>query len=78
MSVLLDDATRDVILTKTRGYVLINTCYVWDRCCYESMVFSCDKDGNVFSWIEMDCKLYDTKEEADIGHAELINKWMKR
>lgn len=35
-----------IVKTRTRGYVLVDTCYTLDRG-WETMVFASDKNGNV-------------------------------
>lgn len=77
MSVCLDDRATDIIQTANGKYVYIDTCWPWDRNCYETMVFKCDKNGKVTSWKDLDAAWYDNPKDADIGHAEMINKWMK-
>ena len=58
-----------------------NGTYVWiDSNCtpdhgYETMVFSCDSDGNVTDWGELDAEWYDTADEMRIGHARIVSKW---
>jgi len=42
---------------------------------YETMVFTCDKDGTVTNWKELDKANYDTEEEALKGHEQMIKKW---
>ena len=67
----------DIITTKNGKYVLIDTCYTLDHG-WESMVFECDCDGNVKSWIDLDVEIYDTMDEANEGHQEMINRWMNK
>lgn len=40
----------------------------------ETMVFSCDEDGNVTDWGELYCHRYNSDEEAIAGHAIMLNK----
>jgi len=42
---------------------------------FETMVFNCDKHGNISNWTDLDKKNYMTEKEAIIGHEEIINKW---
>lgn len=45
---------------------------------YETMVFECDKDGNVTSWRDLDCELYDSLEEMQAGHKAMVEKWKEK
>jgi len=45
---------------------------------YETMVFLCDGEGNIISWTEQDFARYDTREDAEKGHEEMVEKWMAR
>lgn len=62
------------IKTKTRGYVWIDTCFTLDHG-WETMVFSCDENGNVSSWLDLDYDIYATESQASEGHEEMIEKW---
>lgn len=44
---------------------------------YETMVFKCDKKGEVDDWGELDKANYDTEEEAWEGHKRMVAKWSK-
>ena len=77
MSVALDNKSSTVIITRSGQYVLIDTCWTLDHG-YETMVFECDPNGRVTSWSDLDVAWYHSKEEADIGHANMINKWLKK
>lgn len=63
-----------IVKTKTRGYVLVDTCYTLDRG-WETMVFASDKNGNVSNWSDLDCDVYATNFQASDGHEEMIEKW---
>ena len=77
MSVLLDGRATDIIQTRTGKYVYIDTCWTIDHG-WETMVFTCDKNGNVTSWVDIDVMIYATKTDADEGHTEMINKWLRK
>ena len=77
MSVLLDDKQRDIVKMRNGKYVCIDTCWTMDHG-WETMVFSCNKEGKVIKWQDLDCDIYTTKEEADKGHCEMVNKWIHR
>jgi hypothetical protein len=75
MSVLLDDFETTVVETKSRGYVHIDTRWSIDSK-WETMVFKCNANGTVTDWIHpLDVRHYDTKEAAQTGHDEIIEKW---
>jgi hypothetical protein len=42
---------------------------------YETMTFPADETGMVLSWTELDCKRYDSEEDAFAGHAMVVMKW---
>ena len=42
---------------------------------YETMVFKCDKKGEVEDWESLYTKNYATEKEAEKGHLEAINKY---
>jgi hypothetical protein len=42
---------------------------------YETMTFTADETGKVMSWLELDCKRYDSEEDAFAGHAMVVMKW---
>ena len=79
MSVTLDDFTRTEIITKNWKTVVIDTRYVPYPLGhgYETMVFP--KNGSKVNYKRvLDEKRYgESKIMADIGHAKMINKWMK-
>ncbi len=64
----------DVVKTPMGGYVWVDTCYTLDHG-YESMVFKCDKEGNVEDWGNLDMELYDSWGDALIGHDLICAKW---
>ena len=63
-----------IVKTRTRGYVLVDTCYTLDHG-WETMVFASDKNGNVSNWSDLDCDVYATNFQASDGHDEMIEKW---
>lgn len=63
-----------IVKTKTRGYVLVDTCYTLDRG-WKTMVFASDKNGNVSNWSDLDCDVYATNFQASDGHDEMIERW---
>lgn len=66
----------DVIRT-SNGYVLVDTCEPFD-CGWETMVFKCNKTGKVTKWADLDCERYPDREHAELGHYEMIHKWLGR
>lgn len=75
MSVLSNGFATTVVKTKTRGYVYIDTRYTFD-CGWETMVFRCNKNGEVIDWIDLDVDRYNSREEADRGHYRMVMKWV--
>lgn len=43
---------------------------------YETMVFECDSDGDVKSYIDIYCDRYQTEHAAMLGHAETVNSFV--
>jgi len=41
---------------------------------YETMVFPAE-DGDIASFTEVDCARYQTREEAVVGHAAMVERW---
>ena len=85
----------EVVKTKTKGYVFIDTCQLNDEFGnmmdmmgmgnedavageYETMVFKCDKNGDVESWSELDKNNYPTEAEAKKGHKEMVSRWLHK
>ena len=62
------------VKTKTKGYVWIDTSYTLDHG-WETMVFESDENGNVSDWMDLDCDIYVTEQQASEGHDEMIRKW---
>lgn len=80
MSVVLDDYSRDIVTTRNRKHVVIDTRYVpWPLGRgYETQVFRATSKGVANYIKELDCQTYgNDKEAADAGHAEMVNKWMR-
>lgn len=68
---------RGVVKTRNHGHVAIDTCYTLDHG-FETMVFKCDKNGNIIDWSDLDADVYDNSEEAKEGHKEMIKKWKNK
>ena len=62
---------RNVVNTRNHGYVAIDTCYTFDHG-FETMVFKCDKNGNIIDLSDLDVDMYDNAEKAEEGHKEMI------
>lgn len=43
---------------------------------FETMVFRA-RNGRVKSWLDLDCKRYETAWEARQGHAAMVERWGK-
>lgn len=39
------------------------------------MVFSCDENGKVLNWRDLDVELYINENHAVKGHDEMVEKW---
>lgn len=75
MSVLLDGYERTLISVKD-GYVLVDTRYTFDHG-WETMAFPCNENGD--DWQdEIDAARYRTKEEAQKGHDQIVDKWQAK
>lgn len=72
----VDQIGRTFLNTATKGSVIIDTCYTFDGK-WESGVFRV-KSGTetVRNWIALEIVRYKNKEEAQIGHDDLIEKWI--
>lgn len=77
MSVLLDEKETTIVQRKNGEYVYIDTRWTMDNG-WETMVFKCNKNGKVANWGELDCNIYETKEDANEGHYSMVDKWMHR
>lgn len=45
---------------------------------YETMVFRLDENGETADWTEIDADRYDTRDEANAGHALMVATWQTR
>ena len=62
------------VKTRTNGYVWVDTCFTLDHG-WETMVFSCDENGKVLNWMDLDSELYINENNAAKGHDEMVEKW---
>ena len=37
--------------------------------------FESDENGNVSSWMDLDCDIYATESQANKSHEEMVEKW---
>ena len=70
-SILID------IVKSNEIYVKIDTRFTFDHG-WKTMVFECNENGTIKDLIEMDKDMYISKEDANIGHLNMINKWKER
>ena len=42
---------------------------------FETMVFACNKKGDVEVWMDLDRKNYNTEKSAKSGHERMVKKW---
>ncbi len=69
---------RDVVKT-SKGYRLVSTVKLpLKRYAFETMVFKCNRFGDISSGAELDSGRYDSKQEAKKGHEEMVKKWKSR
>lgn len=59
------------------GYV-IDTCFVIDYACNESMVFACDCDGRNIDYLDLDCSRGFPDDMMEVEHEKMVNKWIKK
>ena len=45
---------------------------------FETMVFTCDEQGTITDWLELDCQRYRTLDEARTGHSDMVQNWTNR
>lgn len=69
------DHIRSLVPLGDEGYVVVDSCFVLDKYCYETMVFAADKAGNVLDWMDLDVETYFTIDEMIIGHKAMCKKW---
>ena len=65
---------RDVVLSSI-GSVLIDTAFVFDNKCYETLVVKCNYKGDPDWSSDLDCKLHSSEEDAIKGHNKMKDKW---
>lgn len=65
------------------GWVAVSTVLLPEGfgrgCDYETMVFEAKRGGGkVKSWLDLDCRRYDTRSEAAQGHGAVVTEWESR
>lgn len=63
---------------KKGKYFMVSTVRLPFSACtvpFETMVFTCTKNGRITNWSEKDGTRYYTWEQALAGHEEMIKKW---
>jgi len=73
----LEEILRDIVRIADGRFILIDTRDTPDRG-WETMVFKCNRNGCVSGadWSKPLCeRRYKTIEEANTGHAEIVNDW---
>ena len=68
---------RNTIQTKSGNFVYISTCYTPDKG-WETMVFECDKNGEVVNYLDLDAERYDDVIQAFNGHLDMVDKWKQK
>lgn len=57
------------------GCAVVDTRWVDDCGCFETMVFHCDKNGEITDHFGIDSNRYCNQSDAEQGHNEMIKKW---
>ena len=69
---------RDIVKT-SHDYVVVSTVKLHPLLSkeeeYETMVFQADETGRVYEWRDLDVETYVSREEAEKGHLEMVNRW---
>lgn len=65
---------RTIITTKDESYLLVDTSYIRMDSQYETMVFNCDKEGNI-KGMELDSDTAYDEDEATAMHKAFVQKW---
>ena len=55
-------------------FVLVDTTQMIDGS-FETLVFSCNEEGNILDFKDLDCDSYTLEEEAMCGHQRMIENW---
>lgn len=55
-------------------FVLVDTTQMIDGS-FETLVFSCDEEGNILDFKDLDCDSYTSGKEAMCGHQRMIENW---
>lgn len=67
---------RSTVATGT-GFVVVDSRWTLDHG-YETMVFASDHRGYIRDYTDIDVAWYNTAEEMEKGHEEMIKKWRCR
>ena len=74
----MDNKLKQEIIKREDKYYFVSTIEVqsfFDDYNYETMIFTCDKEGEVEDWQDLYCEKYKTIEEANNGHQEIIENF---
>ena len=70
--VLKSESTKLSDVVEHKGnYYFVDSCYTLDHG-YETMIFPCDKNGNVTNWGDLYCDIYDTESEMVCAHNKIV------
>ena len=61
------------VVQVNRNYYWVDSCLTMDHG-YETMIFPCDRNGNVTDWIDLYCENYRAEEEMAIRHVAIVEK----
>lgn len=60
------------IIERNGKYFLVSTVLTFDYGCFETMVFSCDKNGKPLSFADLLCTRYHPKQNPLVGHKAVV------
>lgn len=63
------------VIERATGHYIVSTVDTFDAG-LETMVFRCDKSGNVTDYTDLAAARYDTEEEARNGHQHMVDTFV--
>lgn len=64
---------RTLVISKNRCRFVVDSCEIRD-CCYETMAFQADGNGNPINGIAIMENRYSTVKEMELGHRNICKK----
>lgn len=69
---------RDIVSVGSTGrFVVVDSRETMDTG-YETMVFEAEGNGDVIDYSDLDVRRYETWQEMETGHKEIVEKWKKK